>query len=86
MDPAAASAEPVPARGHRLRGFDGVRGMAILLVIVYHGVLASQFPLARLGLARPLLLAGWTGVDLFFALSGFLITALLIREESSEGA
>jgi peptidoglycan/LPS O-acetylase OafA/YrhL len=86
VDPAAASAEPVPARGHRLRGFDGVRGMAILLVIVYHGVLASQFPLARLGLARPLLLAGWTGVDLFFALSGFLITALLIREESSEGA
>jgi peptidoglycan/LPS O-acetylase OafA/YrhL len=70
----------------RFRGFDGVRGIAILLVIIYHGVLASRFPLGQLGLARPLLLAGWTGVDLFFALSGFLITALLIREERSESA
>ncbi len=84
VESAAASAEPVSAHGHRFRGFDGVRGIAILLVIVYHGVLATRFPRAQLGFTGPLLLAGWTGVDLFFALSGFLITALLMREEQSE--
>jgi peptidoglycan/LPS O-acetylase OafA/YrhL len=74
------------ASGHRFRGFDGLRGVAILLVIVYHGVLAVRYPLARLGPARQLLLAGWTGVDLFFALSGFLITSLLLREEERASA
>jgi len=66
----------------RFRGFDGLRGIAILLVIVYHGIIASAFPISALGSLRPLLLAGWTGVDLFFALSGFLITSLLLREEN----
>jgi peptidoglycan/LPS O-acetylase OafA/YrhL len=65
----------------RFRGFDGLRGIAILLVIVYHGILSSAFPIPALGSLRPLFLAGWTGVDLFFALSGFLITSLLLREE-----
>jgi peptidoglycan/LPS O-acetylase OafA/YrhL len=82
VDPAASPAEPVPGRVPRFRGFDGVRGIAIVLVVVYHGIVATQYPLPRLGAARPLLLVGWTGVDLFFALSGFLITALLIREEN----
>lgn len=86
VDHALPSAEPAPAQDKRFRGFDGVRGIAILLVIFYHGVLATRFPLDRHGLMRPLLLAGWTGVDLFFALSGFLITALLIREERSEAS
>jgi peptidoglycan/LPS O-acetylase OafA/YrhL len=65
----------------RFRGFDGLRGIAILMVIVYHGIIASLFPIPALGPLRPLFLAGWTGVDLFFALSGFLITSLLLREE-----
>ena len=70
-----------PRDASRFRGFDGLRGIAILMVIVYHGIIASTFPLAALGPLRPLFLAGWTGVDLFFALSGFLITSLLLREE-----
>jgi peptidoglycan/LPS O-acetylase OafA/YrhL len=53
-----------------------VRGVAILLVILFHHTLmAQQTPFDRVyvGLAR----LGWSGVDLFFVLSGFLITGLL---------
>lgn len=42
---------------------DGVRGLAIILVICFH---CFRFPL------------GWIGVDLFFVLSGFLITGILL--------
>jgi len=80
------SLRPTPSGDDRFRGFDGLRGIAILSVIVYHGILTSRFPHTLLGPARPLLLAGWTGVDLFFALSGFLITSLLLREEEREKA
>ena len=83
---ATEEAEKSPSCGQvdasRFRGFDGLRGIAILLVIVYHGIIASEFPIPALGPLRPLFLAGWTGVDIFFALSGFLITSLLLREEN----
>lgn len=65
----------------RFRGFDGVRAIAILLVILWHGALVSHFPQAAMGPLRPLVMTGWAGVDLFFALSGFLITTLILREE-----
>jgi peptidoglycan/LPS O-acetylase OafA/YrhL len=54
---------------------DGIRGIAVVLVVVYHlGQLL--WPDARGWLAP----GGFLGVDLFFALSGFLITCLLIGE------
>ena len=60
-------------------GLDGVRGIAIVLVILYH-LRASlvHTPVARLANC------GWAGVDLFFVLSGFLITRILHaqREET----
>lgn len=65
----------------RFAGFDGVRAIAILAVILWHGAIVNQFPLEAMGPLRPLVLSGWMGVDLFFALSGFLITSLLLREE-----
>jgi peptidoglycan/LPS O-acetylase OafA/YrhL len=50
---------------------DGVRGLAIALVVVSH---ATGWPRG-----------GWFGVDLFFVLSGFLITTLLLEERRTVG-
>jgi len=65
---------------------DGLRGVAILLVIAVHylGTYAEVNPNAALvfRLAR----GGWVGVDLFFVLSGFLITGILMRTIGSEHA
>jgi peptidoglycan/LPS O-acetylase OafA/YrhL len=85
----ALMSEPEPAprptpHSFHLRSFDGVRGLAILMVIAYHAVGTTMYPDALLGWVRPLLMSGWAGVDLFFALSGFLITTLLLREEDRE--
>jgi len=61
-------------RGDRVPELDGIRGLAILLVIYWHYVAipfgGSGGP--ALWLARAGLYA-WSGVDLFFALPGFLI-------------
>jgi peptidoglycan/LPS O-acetylase OafA/YrhL len=60
---------------------DCVRGVAILAVLFYHGFASRQnvevfagFPKVFVQLAS----LGWTGVNLFFALSGFLITGILL--------
>src|SRR5579875_2041758 len=71
------------ATGRRDPALDGLRGVAILLVYIFHygGGLRSSHPLLRgLGYFTE---SGWTGVILFFALSGFLITGSLwdSREE-----
>jgi peptidoglycan/LPS O-acetylase OafA/YrhL len=66
----------------RIEVLDGLRAMAILLVLASHmgtSVLISG-PSARVdGPAHPtwFILNGWTGVELFFVLSGFLITKQL---------
>jgi peptidoglycan/LPS O-acetylase OafA/YrhL len=60
---------------------DSLRGMAILLVLFFHGF-GFQFGAARLPrLAHLFVVAtmpGWVGVNLFFVLSGFLITGILL--------
>ena len=60
---------------------DGVRGLAILLVLLFHfqGVRPPWVPKA---LTYPMVI-GWSGVDLFFVLSGFLITRILIATRGS---
>ena len=61
--------------GHQERSqfrsdIEGMRGVAVLAVVLYHaGVLRG----------------GFVGVDVFFVLSGFLITGLLWREIGSAG-
>lgn len=60
---------------------DAVRGVAVLMVVIYHGFFWSH-PLSHAtGLTWLLLKAtqpGWLGVELFFVLSGFLITGILV--------
>ncbi len=52
---------------------EGLRAVAVLLVVLYHANL-------------PGLSGGFVGVDVFFVISGFVITGLLLRERAAEGA
>lgn len=56
----------------RLAGLDGLRGAAVAAVVVYHAF-------------GDVLPAGFLGVSLFFALSGFLITRLMLAENDRTG-
>jgi peptidoglycan/LPS O-acetylase OafA/YrhL len=73
-------------RSDRMIQLDVLRGVAILLVLGYHTVVDSDSAgLLRLP-ARVLGRAGWTGVDLFFVLSGFLVGGLLLSEFQTRGS
>ena len=66
-----------PSRSH-VPALDGVRGLAILLVLVSHLMLFNNHTGSRFGDSLSALRGlGWVGVDLFFVLSGFLITGIL---------
>jgi peptidoglycan/LPS O-acetylase OafA/YrhL len=64
-----AAPAPDPARIH---GLDGLRAVAVAAVLVFH-------------LGRGWLPGGFLGVDLFFVISGFLITTLLLAELERSG-
>jgi len=64
----------------RVPALDGIRGIAILLVLIDH--LAPYAPVSW-GIWRLAMGAGWVGVDLFFVLSGFLITGILLRTKAA---
>ena len=64
----------------RNAALDTLRGVAVLLVLVRHMAVPADLP-AWLGVPlHALQRGGWAGVDLFFVLSGFLVSGLLFRE------
>jgi peptidoglycan/LPS O-acetylase OafA/YrhL len=70
----------------RVGALDGLRGVAILLVLMVHLVsmgAAPQHPKIIMWALLRVMYYGWTGVDLFFVLSGFLITGILIDSKTS---
>ena len=64
---------PVAFRRGRIDGLDGLRALAVGAVLAFH-------------LDPELVPGGFIGVDVFFVVSGFLITTLLIREFNKTGA
>lgn len=78
--PGMNSAPPPRKRTH-IPELDGVRGVAVILVLLLHGFAWPMETAMWTGVARWVELAtrpGWMGVDLFFVLSGFLITGILL--------
>jgi peptidoglycan/LPS O-acetylase OafA/YrhL len=72
-DPDAGDAvAPVPAATHRPH-LDGLRVIAVYLVVLFHAG-STQFS------------AGYIGVDIFFVLSGYLVTQLLLRDAMALGS
>lgn len=69
----------------RIPALDGVRGLAILLVLVFHFTIYGGWQPSGFSERAYYALAsgGWIGVDLFFVLSGFLITGILFDTRES---
>jgi peptidoglycan/LPS O-acetylase OafA/YrhL len=72
------SAEASILRGH-LPGLDGLRGVAVLLVMAVHFIGDSTAHTLIQRMVVKVASYGLVGVDLFFVLSGFLITGLLLE-------
>lgn len=70
--PRVSAWTPKPIRGAKIPSLDGVRAVSFLMVFVAHAGLDWIVP-------------GRFGVNIFFALSGYLITSLLIREQENNG-
>ena len=67
-----ARRKPLPGPGSGVPALNGIRGVAVALVVVGHGGI-------------PGVDGGFIGVDIFFVLSGFLITSLLLDELGRTG-
>lgn len=69
--PSPEGQRPASGRGARRPDIQGLRAIAVLMVIAFHA-----------GLSVP---GGFIGVDVFFVISGFVITAMLSREWATTG-
>ena len=72
-----------PATRPRLLALDGLRGIAIALVVLSHTWVLTQMP--DEGPGRVLMTSGNYAVAYFFAIGGFLATRALLREVESRG-
>jgi peptidoglycan/LPS O-acetylase OafA/YrhL len=71
---------------NRIPALDGIRGLALLLVVFYHVIVFGRVHAVSLPerLIEFLAIQSWIGVDLFFVLSGFLITGILLQTRDTE--
>jgi peptidoglycan/LPS O-acetylase OafA/YrhL len=79
--------DEIPKMPVRIPELDGIRGTAIGMVLVWHFVVLGPAlqPAPASFLSRCLIVfrLNWTGVDLFFVLSGFLIGGILLDAQKS---
>ena len=82
MSAVATTNAPLRAAGGHMAPLDGLRGLAILMVMAFH--FAWVQPPRSLPAKLFVFVGsfGWAGVDLFFVLSGFLITGILLDSKS----
>lgn len=72
-----------PTQSARVKELDGVRAIAIWWVLLYHFFPSSNPVFSRSPAWAKLIIShGWFGVDLFFVLSGFLITGILLESKT----
>lgn len=83
MSVVASSPEP-PLRSRHIPALDGVRGIAVVVVMVLHFTMLVPTTPGESLLATGVGI-GWAGVDLFFVLSGFLITGILLDARGTDG-
>jgi len=71
----------------RVDELDGIRGIAILLVFAFHAFKRADYFTTNpiLHFITKLTSVGWMGVDIFFVLSGFLITSILLQTKGEKG-
>jgi len=69
----------------RIPQLDGLRGIAIGLVLLHHFIFQLHPPMPQWlsAILLPIAELGWSGVDLFFVLSGFLIGGILVDARAS---
>jgi peptidoglycan/LPS O-acetylase OafA/YrhL len=78
-----APVTPLPIAGKHVPVLDGLRGVAVLVVLLHHFTPNElTVPFWDWSVARWMHI-GWGGVDLFFVLSGFLITGILLDTKAS---
>lgn len=81
---AARTPSPSQVAKGRIPELDGVRGIAIAMVVLHHYFGQTIQPDTPLTLfLRNIFFSGWSGVDLFFVLSGFLIGGILLDARGS---
>lgn len=75
---------PTTPIGRQYPELDGLRGVAVIAVVVYHCRLVAEPDSTWQALYFQIADMGWIGVDLFFVLSGFLITGILLRTKDDK--
>ena len=70
----------------RIPAYDGIRGLAVIMVLIWacfnNLIVEKNLPLAKFFLYSTNKF--WTGVDLFFVLSGFLLGGILLKQKDSK--
>jgi peptidoglycan/LPS O-acetylase OafA/YrhL len=74
------------SKGNRIPELDGLRAIAVLFVVIYHIMhFAATLPEGPPSVARLVQTLGFAGVSVFFVISGYIITSLLLREKLVSG-